>query len=70
MDKLDRLIHIIRNLKEDAAIVSGPTNAANAAGLGFNPNTETPPVFPKKKKNAYLGIGSRKRWMQRRKPPQ
>ena len=69
MDKIDRLINIIRELKEDAAMVSGPTNAANAAGLGFNPNIESPPVFTKKKKNAYLGIGSRKRWMQKRKPP-
>jgi hypothetical protein len=70
MDKLDRLINIIRLLKEDGMVVGGPTNAANAAGLGYNPNTETPPVFPKRRKSAYLGIGSRKRWMQRRKPPQ
>ena len=66
---INKIISIVRYLKEDAAMVSEPTNAANAAGLGFNPNTESPPVFTKKKKNAYLGIGSRKRWMQKRKPP-
>ena len=70
MDKVDRIIEIIRYLKEDGVVVSGPTNVANTSGLGFNPNTETPPVFTKKKKNAYLGAGSRKRWMQRRKPLQ
>jgi hypothetical protein len=68
MDKLDKLIQLIRNLKEEGVISSGPINVANAAGLGFDPQTETPPVFKKKKKNIYLGIGSRKRWM--RNPPQ
>ena len=66
MDKVDKLIQLIRNLKEEGEISSGPTNASNAAGLGFNPETETPPV--RKKKYAYLGKGSRSRWMQRRKP--
>jgi hypothetical protein len=70
MNKLDKLIKIIRELKEDVGAAAVPTNSANAAGLGFNPYTETPPVFGKKKKNAYLGSGSRSRWMQRRKPPQ
>ena len=68
MDKVDRIIEIIRCLKEDSGTVSGPTNVANTAGLGFNTNTETPPVFIKRKKNAYLGVGSRRRWMQKRKP--
>ena len=70
MDKLDKLIQLIRNLKEEGAIPSGPTNAANTAGLGFNPQSETPPVFSRKKKNIYLGKGSRKNWMQRRNSPQ
>lgn len=41
----------------------GPTNRANKAGLGFDPQTESPPVFKgRRKKTIYLGIGSRKRW--------
>ena len=66
MDKVDRLIKIIRELKEDAAMVSGPTNAANAAGLGFNPNTETPPVNRKRPPVLARGLmpGARTRWRQ------
>lgn len=45
MDKLDKLILIVRNIKEEAI----PTNAANSAGLGFNPDTESPPVDLRKK---------------------
>ena len=48
MDKVDKLIFMIRNLKEEIASV--PTNSANTAGLGFNPNTETPPVDLRKKR--------------------
>ncbi len=48
MNKLDKLIFIIRNLKEEV-VSSGPTNSANTAGLGFNTNTETPPVDLRKK---------------------
>lgn len=49
MDKIDKLIFAIRNLKEEVAS-SVPTNSANTAGLGFNPNTETPPVDLRKKR--------------------
>ena len=59
MDKLDKLIQIIRELKEDAGAAAVPTNSANTAGLGFNPNTETPPVF-KNKKNSVMGLTRRK----------
>jgi hypothetical protein len=64
---IDRLISIIHNLKEDG-MVTGPTNAANSAGLGYDPNTETPPVFKKNgkygKKYATGGRGSRRWWLQ------
>ncbi len=65
MDKIDKIIDIIRNLKEENGMAtSGVTNSANKSGLGFDLKTESPPVF---KKYAYLGKGSRSRWMQRRK---
>lgn len=54
---IDKVISILRSLKEE----SGPTNVANAAGLGFDPNTETPPVFKKKKNYLYMK-GARKLW--------
>lgn len=66
MDKVDKIINIIRNLKEESTMTAGGiTNSANKSGLGFDPKTESPPVF---KKHAYLGRGSRFRWMQRRNP--
>jgi len=66
MNKLDRLIQIIHNLKED-----GEGSIANVVGdgeksLGYNIQTGTPPVFPSKKKKRYAkgGRGSRKWWLQ------
>jgi hypothetical protein len=67
MDRIDKIIDIIRNLKEEMAMTTGGiTNSANKSGLGFDPKTESPPVF---KKYAYLGRGSRSRWMQKRNMP-
>jgi len=69
---LSKIIDIVRNLREDGMVVSGPpTNSANAAGLGFDPKKDTPPVDLRK--------GKRRNWnpffknlarMQRRKPLQ
>ena len=66
MDKVDRIIEIIRYLKEDGVVVSGPTNVANTSGLGFNPNTETPPVNRKRPPVLARGRmpGARTRWRQ------
>jgi hypothetical protein len=67
MDKVDRLIEIARLLKEEgmSAAALGPTNKVGTGekSLGYNIETETPPVFPKKKGHIYLGLGSRSRWM-------
>ena len=65
MNKLDRLIQIIHNLKEE-----GEGSIANVVGdgeksLGYNIQTGTPPIFPSKKKRyAKGGRGSRKWWLQ------
>jgi hypothetical protein len=58
-NKLNRIISIIRKLNEEA-MVSGPTNASNSSSLGFDPETETPPV--RKKKKYIFQIGLRRRW--------
>jgi hypothetical protein len=70
MDKLDKLIQIIRTIKEEGGMVVGAggfTGAANPKGpvAGYDPVMPAP-----KKKYIYGGKGSRSRWMQRRKPPQ
>jgi hypothetical protein len=72
MDKIDKIIAIIRYLKEEGvAAATTPTNNVGSSGtsaLGFDPKTESPPVF-KKRKYAYLGPNSRRPWMIKRNPP-
>jgi len=71
---LDRIISIVRHyIVEDGMSVSAaPTNSTNPPGqiniAGLPP--DNPPVKKKNKKNIFLGKGSRKNWMQKRKPPQ
>ncbi len=69
---LDRIISIIRHyIVEDGMSTSAaPTNSTNPPGqiniAGLPP--DSPPR--KNKNNIFLGKGSRKNWMQKRKPPQ
>lgn len=57
--KIDRLIESVRKLKEEG--VSGIANSANSSSLGFDPNTETPPV--RKRRRIYMK-GMRSWWKQ------
>lgn len=68
MPNIDRIISLIRYLKEEGVPIAGspPTNNAGASGLGFDPQKDSPPV---RKRYAYLGKGSRSRWMMRRNLP-
>ena len=67
MERIDKIISLIRYLKEEGMSMTGspPTNNAGPSGLGFDPQKDSPPV---RKKYAYLGKGSRSRWMIRRNP--
>ena len=56
---INKIINIIRVLKEEGVI----TNTSGASSLGFDPETETPPV--KKKKKYIYGRGYRKLWQQK-----
>ena len=63
---INKIIDIIHTLKEE-----GEGSIANVVGngeksLGYNIETETPPVFPSRKKKRYAkgGKGSRKWWLQ------
>jgi hypothetical protein len=67
MDKLDKIISIIRNLKEEG-VASVPTNNASSGNIAGLP-PDQPPVFMNKKRNIFLGKGSRKNWMLRRNKP-
>jgi len=60
--KIDKIIEAFRNyknLKEEIANVVGTGNIAGTPEA----DPGNPPVFKNKKKNIYLGIGSRKKWM-------
>jgi len=64
MDRVDKLIDAVRQIREEAAAMgAAPTNSASTAGLGYNPETEGPPIR-KKKKYIYGGKNSRKWWLQ------
>lgn len=63
MNKIDKLIQIVRDIKEEAmgvGAISGPTNKTGESIAGLPP--DNPPVH-KRKKMIYLGLGSRKKWM-------
>lgn len=65
--KIDKVIEAFRsyiNLKEEGMVI-GPTNNVGDGKIAGTPQADpgNPPVFSGKKKNIYLGIGSRKRWM-------
>lgn len=62
---INKIIDIIRSLKEEGMVTGGPTNSLAGGKIAGTPEADpgNPPVFPKKKKRIYLGIGSRKKWM-------
>jgi len=71
---IDKIISIIRNLKEEGvgAVSNGIANSLGNPGEGKIAGTvqagDNPPV---RKKNKYIyGTGFRKNWLERRKPPQ
>ena len=66
--KIDRIINIVRSLKEEGEGGS-PTNSLVGGKIaGTVEAGDNPPV--RKKKNYIYGTGFRKNWMQRRNPPQ
>jgi hypothetical protein len=56
---INKVISIVRRLKEDAPTMSmGGGGVAGSVEAG-----DDPPVNKKKKKNIYMGLHSRKRWL-------
>ena len=66
---IDRVISIVRTLKEEGMVASAPTMNLGAGKIaGTVEAGDDPPV---RKKNRYIyGTGFRKNWLQKRKPPQ
>ena len=67
---IDRIIGIVRTLKEEGMITGGPTNAMNKGEIAGSVEAgDNPPVRKKKKKGEPTIIarglmpGARKRWM-------
>ena len=59
---LNKVIGILRNLKEDAA--AAPTNSMAGGNIAGSVEAgDDPPVNKKKKRYIYGGTGSRKMWM-------
>ena len=56
---IDRIIDIVHCYKEEV------TNTSGSASLGFDPETDTPPVSKKKKKRYIYGKGYRKLWQEK-----
>ena len=65
--KIDRIIDIIRSLKEEGMVTGGPTNSLVGGKIaGTVEAGDNPPV----KKNKYIyGAGFRKNWLQKRNLP-
>lgn len=71
---LNKIICIVRDYlyEEGMSVSAAPTNSTNPPNqiniAGLPP--DQPPMFRGKKRNIFLGKGSRKNWLIKRKPPQ
>ena len=62
---IDKIINIVRNLREQA-VMAAPTNSVGSGKIaGTVEAGDDPPLRKKKKKYIYGGRGSRKMWMQK-----
>tara|TARA_B100001989_G_scaffold100608_1_gene70417 strand:- start:118 stop:324 length:207 start_codon:yes stop_codon:yes gene_type:complete len=63
---IDKIIDIVRTLREEAMMAGAPTNNVGGGQIaGTAEAGDNPPVRKKKKKYIYGGHGSRKMWMQK-----
>ena len=60
---IDRIIDIVRTLKEEGMVTGGPTNAMNKGAIAGSVEAGDDPPVRKKKRYIYAGKGSRKQWM-------
>ena len=60
---IDKIINIVRNLREQA-VMAAPTNSVGSGKIAGTKEAGDDPPVRKKKKYIYGGRGSRKMWMQ------
>jgi hypothetical protein len=69
MDKVNKLINLVRQLREDGAIAN--VVGTGEKSVGFNIQTETPPVdLRRKKERSWNPFFKNLVQIERRKPPQ
>ena len=61
---LDKIINIVRNLREQA-VIGAPTNAVGTGQVAGTVEAGDDPPVRKKKKYIYGGKGSRRMWMKK-----
>ena len=61
---IDKIIDIVRNLREQA-LMAAPTNSVGSGKIAGTKEAGDDPPVRKKKKYIYGGRGSRKMWMQK-----
>ena len=61
---IDKIIDIVRNLREQAVMVA-PTNSVGSGKIAGTKEAGDDPPVRKKKKYIYGGHGSRRMWMQK-----
>ena len=61
---IDKIINIVRNLREQA-VMSAPTNSVGSRKIAGTKEAGDDPPVRKKKKYIYGGHGSRRMWMQK-----
>lgn len=62
-NKIDKVINYFRHLREDAMVVGGPTNSLAGGKIAGTVEAGDNPPVRKGKKNIYMGIGSRAKWL-------
>ena len=61
---IDKIINIVRNLREQA-VMAAPTNSVGSGKIAGTKEAGDDPPVRKKKKYIYGGHGSRRTWMQK-----
>jgi hypothetical protein len=62
---INKIISIVRNLKEEGVVSGAPTMSLGSGKIaGTHESGDDPPVFKKRKTYAKGGQGSRKWWLQ------
>jgi len=62
-NNIDKVINYFRHLREDAMAVGAPTNSLAGGKIAGTAEAGDHPPVRKGKKNIYMGLGSRAKWL-------